>query len=106
MRPINRLMDILGVAASGLHTALLRLEASAHNVANLHTDDFRPLEIIQTEAAGGGSLARIHQAVSSRPVDLVLEVVQQSRARHQHLASLRLLETELDRRGQLADLLG
>ena len=73
---------------------------------NLNTDDFHPSEIIQIETVGGRSLTRSHQAVRSRPVDLVFEVVKKFLACHQCIASLRLLETEFDRRGLLADLLG
>ncbi len=99
-------MDVLGVAASGLSTAELRLDAAAHNVANLQTEDFRPVRVVQTEVATGGSTARIDQAASPRPVEFVHEVVEQSRARLQYLASLRVLSAEHELRGQLTNLLG
>ncbi len=41
-------------AYSGLQAAQARLDASAHNVANLLTEDARRVEVRQTEAESGG----------------------------------------------------
>ena len=103
--PIACLMDTLSIAASGVHSAELRLLASAHNVTNLMTELFRPVRITQTEALAGGSTARLDQAARPAPVDLVHQTVELSRASAQQRASLRLLVVEADLRGQLANLL-
>lgn len=98
-------MDTVGIALSGLHTAALQLTASAHNLANLHTQDVTPLSAAQEERGSGGSRARL--VASSRPhaIDLQAEMVDQLRASQQYRASLRMLDTELERRGQITDLL-
>ncbi len=98
-------MDTLSVALSGLQSADLRLDASAHNVANLTTEEVRPLRVVQEERLGGGSVARIDRAASPRPVDRLHEAVEQIRARSQYIASLRVLAVEDDLRGQLTDIL-
>ena len=99
--PINSPMDVLGIAASGLHSAEVRLAASAHNVANLTTESYRPVRVMQREGDIGGSTARIDQTASPRPVDLVHEVVEQSQASFQYKASLHLFAVEFELRGQL-----
>ena len=99
-------MDIFGIAASGLHSAEVRLAASANNIANLSTQSYRPLRAVQEEVAIGGSLARIQRATSPGPVNLAREIVEQSRASFQYTASLRVLATGFELRGQLIDLLG
>ncbi len=98
-------MNTLGIALSGMHTAEVRLAASAHNVANLTNERFRTVRTVQTDLAGGGSTASLKQAKSPAPVDLVHETVELSRASLQYTASLRLIAVETDLRGQLADLL-
>lgn len=98
-------MNTLAVAVSGMHSAEVRLAASAHNVANVTNERAHPVRTVQTDLAGGGSTARIERAESPALVDLFSETVELSRARLQHTASLRLVAVEVDLRGQLADLL-
>jgi hypothetical protein len=87
-------MNGIASALSGLRSAELRLAASAHNVANLLTDDFHPLRAVQYEQGGGGSYARLERADAAQAVDPTLEVVEQLRAGLQFRASLRVLEVE------------
>ena len=98
-------MDTLSIALSGLHAADLRMDASAHNVANLMTDGVRPLRVVQEERPTGGTSARIVQAASPRPVEYINEAVDQLRAGNQYTASARVLAVEVDLRGRLTDLL-
>jgi flagellar basal body rod protein FlgG len=92
-------MDANGIALSGLQSAALRLAASAHAVANLNTDGFRPLRVTQSAVPGGGVAARVAQAPSPEPVDLAQEIAAQIQARAQFIASLRvfLANRALDR---------
>lgn len=98
-------MDSLSIAASGIRSAEVRMAASAHNVANLMTDSFRPLRVAQTSVASGGSTAHVHREPDAREVDLLHEIVQQMQASHQFNASLRFFETASEMRGRLVDLL-
>ncbi|HMN94271.1 MAG TPA: flagellar basal body rod protein [Hydrogenophaga sp.] len=56
-------------ALSGLRAAQLRLDSSAHNVANLQTPDFRRQEVTQSARTGhGGVDARVgHEATRPPP---------------------------------------
>ena len=105
LRPIETLMDTLSVAASGLRSAEIRLEAAAHNIANLGTEGVRPLRVIQEEHEAGGSTARVVRAESPHSVDSVEALVEQLRASYQYTASARLLAVELDMRGRITDML-
>ncbi len=103
--PITFPMDTLSIALSGLQSAHQRLDVAAHNVANLATDDVRPLEVVQQERSIGGSIARIDQVASPRPVEYIHEAVELLRASYQFKASLRMLAVEYDLRGKITDAL-
>lgn len=47
------------IAASGLRVASQQLATSAHNVANVSTDNFQPQRLVAQEQAGGGVQARL-----------------------------------------------
>ena len=58
--PIASGPSAASAALSGLRTAQLRLDSSAHNVANVQTPDFRRQVVTQTARPdGGGVEARI-----------------------------------------------
>ncbi len=98
-------IDAFSAALSGLGSSTTRQAVSAHNVANLLTEDFRPLRTEQAERQGGGSEARVSQAEDPAPVELSHEIVEQIRARVQFEASLGVLRTSSELTGQLVDLL-
>ena len=97
-------IDASTAALSGVRAGQTRLGASAHNVANLLTEDFRPLEVQQSAQAQGGVDVSVSQAAQPREVSLVDELVDQQLASLQTRASLRVLETDLDLLGQIVDL--
>jgi flagellar basal-body rod protein FlgC len=99
-------MDAVGTALSGLASSQARLFASAHNVANLNTESFRPLRALQSTLRGGGAEASLERSPAAREVSLAHETVERIRAGHQFVGSLRVLETALQMRGSLVDLLG
>jgi flagellar basal-body rod protein FlgC len=98
-------MDPLAIAASGIRSAQQRLAASAHNVANLTTPAFRPLETVQSSVRGGGAAAITRQAASPGEVDLSRELVEQILARTQFQGSLRVISVASEMHGSLVDLL-
>ena len=97
--------DVFSIALSGVHAAATRQAASAHNVANLTTEEFRPLRTEQSAREGGGVDARVVRAREPRPVDLPREVIEQLRARAQLQASLRVADAPGELTGRLVDLL-
>ena len=97
-------MGALRIAASGVRAAELRMAASAHNVANLTTPDFRPLRTVQRSSPAGGAVASSFQEPAPRPVELARELVDQMLAAAQLRASLRVFVVDAEVRGSLLDL--
>ncbi len=97
--------DAVSSGLAGIGVATRRIEASAHNVANLNTQDFRPLEVRQAVDAAGHPQATTARPDEPRDVDLAREIAGQVQARTSFQASLRTIETGLEMRGQLLDLL-
>jgi hypothetical protein len=99
-------IDAIGSSLSGIRSGFQRNNVAAENVANLLTEDFRPLRARQLEIEGGGSRVEVERASEPEPVDLAGELVGSSLAALQTKASLRVLDTNLDLIGQLVDTLG
>ncbi len=97
-------MDAMGIALSGMQSAQTRVAVSAHNVANLLTDGFRPQRVMQTSAPSGGSQASVTTAPSPEPVSLEQEIVDQIVSKTQYAASARVLGVVAEMRGSLFDL--
>lgn len=97
-------METLGIALSGMQSAQTRVAVSAHNVANLLTEDFRPQRVVQTSLASGGSTARVEQSRGRSEVSLASEIVGQIQASAQYSASARVFAVGSEIRGQLLDL--
>lgn len=102
--PIRFPMDTMGIALSGMQSASTRVAVSAHNVANLLTEGFRPQRATQTARASGGSQAMVSTADEPEAVDLEREIVGQIEAKTQYKASARVLRTESEMRGSLLDI--
>ncbi len=103
--PIHVSMDTSGIALSGMRSAQTRVAVSAHNVANLLTQDFRPQRAVQTSRAGGGAEASVATSPAPESVSLEREIVDQIVAKTQFKASARVLDAELEMRGSLLDIL-
>jgi phage-related minor tail protein len=99
-------VDAIGSSLSGVSSAFARRNATAHNVANLLTEDFRPLRARQFEVEAGGSRVEVERAAQPETLDLAREFVDSSLASVQAKASLRVLDTDLDLIGTLIDTLG
>lgn len=97
-------MDVTAIARSGMRSAEHWLAASAHNVANLLTEDFHPLRARQVSTAPGSATV-VERSATPAPVDLLEEYVHQLRAAHQFKASLRVLGVAHELRGSTLDLI-
>ena len=98
-------MGALDIAVTGMASAEVRLAASAHNVANLVTENVRPLRTTQVSVEpGAGSVAFAQQTALPEPVDYAQEFVQQVLASLQYRASARVVATDAAMRGSLLDL--
>jgi len=95
----------LEIAGSGLAAATTRLGVSAHNLANLQSEGFRPLRVLSQGVPGGGTMTQVAPAPQAREVDLAHEIVSQLLAAREFEASLRVAGSALDLQGRLIDLL-
>jgi len=89
-----------------MQSADKRVAVSAHNVANLTTEDFRPQRAVQSSTPGGGSSVRVQQTDRPQRVSIAREVVGQIQASTQYSASAKVFKVGADMRGQLIDMLG
>lgn len=97
--------SISAIAVSGMSAAQLRLQASAHNIANLSTEGFRRQQVQQTSNPQGGVRTSITQALQPGQ-SLEAEVVAQLKAKNDFLASLAVFRTSDRMTGSLLDAFG
>lgn len=88
-----------------MKTAQFALGASAHNIGNLSTADFRP-DLVTQEAAGGGVTASLGQASLEGHDALEADIVGQLTAKHQFLANLAVFKTSDQVLGASLDIAG
>ncbi len=97
--------SISAIAVSGMSAAQLRLQTSAHNIANLSTDGFRRQQVQQSSNPLGGVRASVTQARQPGH-SLETDVVAQLQAKNDFLASLAVFRTSDRVTGSLLDAFG
>jgi flagellar basal body rod protein FlgG len=93
------------IALSGMNAAQTRLQASAHNIANLGTASFRRQQVSQTAETVGGVSATVTQAPESGSA-LETDVVGLLQAKNSFLANLAVFRSGDKMVGSLLDALG
>jgi flagellar hook-associated protein FlgK len=98
------------IGASGMRAAQLRLDVSAHNVANVQTPGFQRQQVQQTtQSAAGGVSAQVGQVPASmaqgaggfnRPAQ---DMVEQRMSLYSFTANLRTVQTQDAMLGKLLD---
>lgn len=97
--------SIAAIAVSGLQAAQVRLQAHAHNIANLGTADFRRSQVSQTALPAGGTQARMGR-MAQPGAALADDMVGQLQARNGFLANLAVFKTQDQMAGALLDAVG
>jgi flagellar hook-associated protein FlgK len=95
--------SVLSIGSSGMQAAQLRLDASAHNVANLSTPGFRRQVVEQTEAPGSAGVQASVQRAGQEGAALESDVVEQMSATYAFKASLQVIKTNDRMMGALLD---
>lgn len=98
-------MSSLGsIASSGFGAAQLRLDASANNVANANTPNYRR-QVVQQEAAAdnAGVRATVQRQQEAEGVALEKEAVEQMSATYAFKANLQTIKTQDEMMGSLLD---
>ena len=93
--------SLSSIGNSGLQAAQLRLDASAHNVANLNTPGFRRQVVEQTEAPGGSGVQASVQRDAQVGSALEKDVVEQMSATYAFKANVQVLKTNDQMMGAL-----
>lgn len=94
--------SISSISSSGMAAAQTRLQTSAHNIANLQTQDFKRQQVDQTAQNGGGVSTTLSRAAQAGPA-LEADVVAQLQAKNEFLANLSVFKTTQKMQGALLD---
>jgi len=84
--------SLSAISLSGMSAAQTALDASAHNIANLATGDFRRAQVAQASASSGGVTTSLTQA-SERGTAVEADMVGQIVAKNAFLANLAVFKT-------------
>jgi flagellar hook-associated protein FlgK len=102
--PGNTMATISSIGSSGLQAAQLRLDASANNVANMNTPNYRRQVVAQEEAAdSAGVRATVQRQQEAEGVALEKEAVEQMSATYAFKANLQTIKTQDEMMGSLLD---
>ena len=93
--------SLSSIGNSGLQAAQLRLDASAHNVANLNTPGFRRQVVEQTEAPGSNGVQASVQRDGQVGSALEKDVVEQMSATYAFKANVQAIKTNDQMMGAL-----
>ena len=97
---------ISSIGSSGLQAAQLRLDASANNVANMNTPNYRRQVVAQEEAAdSAGVRATVQRQQEAEGVALEKEAVEQMSATYAFKANLQTIKQTRDMISQTIALL-
>ena len=97
--------NISSIGSSGLQAAQLRLDASANNVANMNTPNYRRQVVAQEAAAdSAGVRATVQRQQEAEAVALEKEAVEQMSATYAFKANLQTIKTQYDMMGSLLNI--
>jgi flagellar basal body rod protein FlgG len=114
------MIPALDAAASALQAYDKKLQATAHNIANMNTEGFKKSRVILQEGHPGGVTASIQKidtpgsplvspensAISeSSNVDLGEEMINLMTSKHAFQADLKIINAEEERIGSLLDVI-
>lgn len=89
------------IASSGLHAAQQRLDATAHNVANLGTEDAQRLRVEQVENPVTGGVQATTQREPQPGIRVEQEMVNAMEATYAFKAGLKMIQTQNSAIGSL-----
>ncbi|MBU4425017.1 MAG: flagellar basal body protein [Gammaproteobacteria bacterium] len=96
--------SLSSIGSSGLQAAQLRLDASAHNVANMNTPGYRRQAVAQQAVAdSAGVRATVQRQQEADGVALEKEAVEQMSATYAFKANLQTIKTQDEMMGALLD---
>ena len=94
----------VNTSLSGMNAAQTRLDASAHNIANLSTQNFTRQEVRQSDAANGGVSVSLTSSSAGAGNNLEADMVEQIQSKSIYQANLSVLKANNDMMGTLIDI--
>lgn len=94
--------SLSAISLSGMSAAQTALDASAHNIANLATGDFRRAQVTQASTSSGGVTTSLTQA-AERGNAIEADMVGQLVAKNAFLANLAVFRTSDRMLGEFLD---
>jgi flagellar hook-associated protein FlgK len=91
-------------ALSGMYAAQSKLNASAHNIANLGTQGFTRQEVLQSSAAGGGTQVSLRSSPAGVGNNLEADLIQQLQSALTYQANVSVLKTNNQVMGTLINI--
>ncbi|GAB3365198.1 MULTISPECIES: flagellar basal body protein [Giesbergeria] len=95
--------SLASIGSSGMRAAQMRLDASAHNVANANTPHYRRTAVEQEAAPDNAGVRARMERESNEKVALEKEAVEQISATYSFAANLLSVKTESRLMGSLLD---
>lgn len=95
--------SLFSIAPSGLRAAQLRLDTSAHNVANMNTAGFRRHSVVQQAVVDQGGVQASVQQASSEGAALEHDMVEQIAASYAFKVNALVLRSADETLGTLLD---
>lgn len=86
-----------------MHAAQMQLQASAHNVANLATSDFRRVEVVQEAVSPGYGVSAVLTRSGTTGADWEADMVGQLMAKNSFYANLSVFKASDRMAGMLLD---
>jgi flagellar basal-body rod protein FlgC len=95
---------------SAMRASALRLDVSAHNVANINTPNFAQTRVLQTEQTRGTAITAMQKVASQNPdlsaTDFAEEAVEMIISKNEFALNARVLKTQDRMLGELLDIVG
>ncbi len=89
---------------SGMLAAQARLDASAHNIANLSTQNFTRQEVKQSDSANGGTNVSLTSSSAGVGNNLEADMVEQLQSKNTYLANLSVFKANNEMMGTLVNI--
>lgn len=93
---------LTSIATSGLQAAQLQLQASAHNVANAATPNFRR-DVVRAQPQEGGGVQARTEMLPQPGSNLAADLIDQQSAAYAFKANLQVIQTADQSMGRLLD---
>lgn len=94
----------VNTSLSGMNATQTRLDVSAHNIANLSTQNFTRQEVKQSDSFNGGVNVTLASSSANADNNLETEMVEQLQSKSTYMANLSVFKTNNELMGTLLNI--